>query len=162
MVSRSRRSCRVALCRRSLAGGAQMVQLSLDGKRLYVSTSLFSSWDKQFYPDMATRGAQMIQLDVDTETLSQTHLRMFTKAWLAPHPHPHDATGVNCSKKCHTGSVFFLVSTKPLVFRCLFPPRQLLPSRLLLPPSTEEGRAHIEPRFLGGFWTRTRWPSAAT
>ena len=24
-----------------------MVQLSLDGKRLYVSTSLFSSWDKQ-------------------------------------------------------------------------------------------------------------------
>ncbi|CAK9021992.1 unnamed protein product [Durusdinium trenchii] len=50
-----------------IQGGAQMVQLSLDGKRLYVSTSLFSSWDKQFYPDMATRGAQMIQLDVDTE-----------------------------------------------------------------------------------------------
>jgi len=48
-------------------GGAQMVQLSLDGKRLYVSTSLFSSWDKQFYPDMAARGAQVIQLDVDTE-----------------------------------------------------------------------------------------------
>mmetsp|Transcript_33301 Transcript_33301/g.68666 ORF Transcript_33301/g.68666 Transcript_33301/m.68666 type:complete len:85 (-) Transcript_33301:53-307(-) len=44
-----------------------MVQLSLDGKRLYVSTSLFSSWDKQFYPDMAGRGAQLIQLDVDTE-----------------------------------------------------------------------------------------------
>lgn len=50
-----------------IQGGAQMVQLSLDGKRLYVSTSLFSSWDKQFYPDMGKYGAQLIQLDVDTE-----------------------------------------------------------------------------------------------
>ncbi len=33
-------------------GGPQMLQLSLDGKRLYVSTSLYSPWDKQFYPDM--------------------------------------------------------------------------------------------------------------
>lgn len=29
-----------------LEGGPQMMQLSLDGKRLYVSTSLFSPWDK--------------------------------------------------------------------------------------------------------------------
>ena len=29
-----------------------MIQLSLDGKRLYVTTSLFSPWDKQFFPDM--------------------------------------------------------------------------------------------------------------
>ena len=34
-------------------GGAQMIQLSLDGKRLYVTTSLYSSWDKQFYPNLA-------------------------------------------------------------------------------------------------------------
>ena len=33
-------------------GGPQMIQLSLDGKRLYVTTSLFSTWDKQFYPDL--------------------------------------------------------------------------------------------------------------
>ena len=33
-------------------GAPQMLQLSLDGKRLYVTTSLFSPWDKQFYPDM--------------------------------------------------------------------------------------------------------------
>lgn len=32
---------------RRLEGGPQMLQLSLDGKRLYVSTSLFSPWDKQ-------------------------------------------------------------------------------------------------------------------
>lgn len=28
-----------------------MLQLSLDGKRLYVTTSLFTPWDKQFYPE---------------------------------------------------------------------------------------------------------------
>ena len=33
-------------------GSPQMIQLSLDGKRLYVTTSLFSPWDKQFYPNM--------------------------------------------------------------------------------------------------------------
>ena len=33
-------------------GGPQMLQLSLDGKRLFVTTSLFSSWDQQFYPDL--------------------------------------------------------------------------------------------------------------
>ena len=35
-----------------VSGGAQMLQLSLDGKRLYVTTSLYSVWDKQFYPDL--------------------------------------------------------------------------------------------------------------
>ena len=33
-------------------GGPQMLQLSLDGKRLYATTSLFTSWDKQFYPEL--------------------------------------------------------------------------------------------------------------
>ena len=33
-------------------GGPQMLQLSLDGRRLYVTNSLFSSWDQQFYPAM--------------------------------------------------------------------------------------------------------------
>lgn len=30
-----------------LLGGPQMLQLSLDGKRLYVTNSLFGPWDKQ-------------------------------------------------------------------------------------------------------------------
>jgi selenium-binding protein 1 len=33
-----------------LNGGPQMIQNSLDGQRLYVTNSLFSSWDNQFYP----------------------------------------------------------------------------------------------------------------
>jgi len=34
-----------------LNGGPQMVELSRDGKRVYVTNSLYSPWDAQFYPD---------------------------------------------------------------------------------------------------------------
>ena len=37
---------------RELGGGPQMLQLSLDGHRLYVSNSLYSTWDDQFYPGL--------------------------------------------------------------------------------------------------------------
>jgi len=36
---------------RRLYGSPQMLQLSLDGKRLYITTSLFTPWDKQFDPE---------------------------------------------------------------------------------------------------------------
>jgi selenium-binding protein 1 len=50
-----------------LLGGPQMLQLSLDGKRLYVTNSLYSSWDNQFYPDIGEKGSYLLQLDCDTE-----------------------------------------------------------------------------------------------
>jgi selenium-binding protein 1 len=37
---------------RDLNGGPQMLQLSLDGRRLYVTNSLYSTWDNQFYPGL--------------------------------------------------------------------------------------------------------------
>lgn len=37
---------------RGLNGGPNMLQLSFDGRRLYVSNSLYSTWDNQFYPEM--------------------------------------------------------------------------------------------------------------
>ncbi|EPS74021.1 hypothetical protein M569_00721, partial [Genlisea aurea] len=49
-----------------LRGGPQMIQLSLDGKRLYVTNSLFSTWDRQFYPQLPEKGGHMLQIDVDT------------------------------------------------------------------------------------------------
>jgi len=52
---------------KKIAGAPQMIQLSLDGKRLYATTSLFSTWDNQFYPDMTKQGSCMIQIDCDTE-----------------------------------------------------------------------------------------------
>jgi selenium-binding protein 1 len=51
---------------RDFVGGPQMLQLSLDGKRLYVTNSLYSSWDNQFYPDIA-KGSSLLQIDCDTE-----------------------------------------------------------------------------------------------
>ena len=44
-----------------------MLQLSLDGKRLYVTNSLYSHWDDQFYPDMAKNGSYMLQIDCNTD-----------------------------------------------------------------------------------------------
>ena len=52
---------------KKLGGGPQMLQLSLDGKRLYVTNSLYSPWDNQFYPKMAEQGSYLLQLDCDTE-----------------------------------------------------------------------------------------------
>ena len=50
-----------------LAGGPQMLQLSLDGQRLYVTNSLFSTWDNQFYPDLSKTGSYLLQINCDTE-----------------------------------------------------------------------------------------------
>src|ERR1700756_5187272 len=46
-----------------LNGGPQMVEVSRDGRRVYLTNSLYRSWDEQFYPD-GVRG-WMAKLDVD-------------------------------------------------------------------------------------------------
>jgi selenium-binding protein 1 len=45
----------------ALAGGPQMVEVSRDGTRVYVTNSLYGAWDDQFYPDGV--GAWMARLD---------------------------------------------------------------------------------------------------
>ena len=50
-----------------LEGGPQMLQLSLDGTRLYCTNSLYSAFDKQFYPDLVKNGGQMFRIDVDLQ-----------------------------------------------------------------------------------------------
>ena len=52
---------------RKITGGPQMIQLSLDGRRLYVTTSLFSTWDNQFYPEIRENGGCMVMVDCDAE-----------------------------------------------------------------------------------------------
>jgi methanethiol oxidase len=46
-----------------LGGGPQMVEISRDGRRVYVTNSLYASWDDVFYPDGV--GAWMAKLDAD-------------------------------------------------------------------------------------------------
>jgi selenium-binding protein 1 len=45
-----------------LNGGPQMVEISRDGRRVYITNSLYRTWDEQFYPD-GIRG-WMAKLDV--------------------------------------------------------------------------------------------------
>ena len=46
-----------------LAGGPQMVEVSRDGRRVYLTNSLYGAWDDQFYPDGV--GAWMAKIDAD-------------------------------------------------------------------------------------------------
>ena len=46
-------------------GGPQMVEISRDGKRVYWTNSLYSTWDNQFYPDGVP--AAMVKADVGDE-----------------------------------------------------------------------------------------------
>jgi methanethiol oxidase len=46
-----------------LAGGPQMVEISRDGKRVYVTNSLYAVWDDIFYPDGV--GAWVAKLDAN-------------------------------------------------------------------------------------------------
>ena len=56
-----------------LEGGPQMMQLSLDGRRLYVTNSLLTSWDDGLYPAVSRRsGSWMIVINVDTDK-ARTH-----------------------------------------------------------------------------------------
>jgi selenium-binding protein 1 len=47
-----------------LEGGPQMVEVSRDGRRIYFTNSLYSSWDDQFYPNL--RG-WMVKVDARPE-----------------------------------------------------------------------------------------------
>jgi selenium-binding protein 1 len=49
--------------RQPLTGGPQMIEVSRDGRRVYVTNSLYTPWDRQFYPE-GIRG-WMAKLDVD-------------------------------------------------------------------------------------------------
>lgn len=57
-------------------GGPQMLQVSLDGKRLYVTTSLYRNWDKIFYPESLEKGSFLLQIDVDNDLSNVTKNRL--------------------------------------------------------------------------------------
>jgi selenium-binding protein 1 len=49
----------------SLNGGPQMVEVSRDGRRVYLTNSLYRAWDEQFYPDGLR--SWMVKLDAKPE-----------------------------------------------------------------------------------------------
>ena len=56
--------------------GPQMVEISRDGKRVYWTNSLYSTWDNQFYP--GERGAAMVKADVG----AKGGLKLDRKFWV--------------------------------------------------------------------------------
>ncbi|MEW9555184.1 selenium-binding protein SBP56-related protein [Nonomuraea sp. NPDC050783] len=55
-----------------LSGGPQMVEVSRDGRRVYLTNSLYGSWDDQFYPDGV--GAWMAKIDAGSFTFDERFL----------------------------------------------------------------------------------------
>ena len=50
-AARRHRRTRSASVRGALNGGPQMVEVSRDGRRVYLTNSLYAAWDAQFYPE---------------------------------------------------------------------------------------------------------------
>jgi selenium-binding protein 1 len=61
----ARRQPHPAAPNRPLGGGPQMVELSRDGRRVYLTNSIYASWDDTFYPDGV--GAWVAKLDADLD-----------------------------------------------------------------------------------------------
>jgi methanethiol oxidase len=72
-----------------LNGGPQMVNASLDGNRVYVTNSLFSTWDNQFYPDIRGWLVKLEKQDDGTFALDPDFFVDFTKLDTGP-ARPHE------------------------------------------------------------------------
>jgi methanethiol oxidase len=64
-----RRAAHPAAPSERLSGGPQMVEVSRDGRRVYMTNSLYGSWDDQFYPDGV--GAWMAKVDAGSFSLDE-------------------------------------------------------------------------------------------
>jgi selenium-binding protein 1 len=60
-----RRAAHPAKANKRLNGGPQMVELSRDGRRVYLTNGLYSPWDEQFYP--AGLESWMVKFDTKPE-----------------------------------------------------------------------------------------------
>jgi selenium-binding protein 1 len=72
----------------ALAGGPQMVEISRDGRRVYLTNSLYGAWDDQFYP--AGVGSWMVKIDADPQAGGMTlDERFFPRGeqWRGLRPH---------------------------------------------------------------------------
>lgn len=63
--------------------------MSRDGRRVYVSNSLYGAWDDQFYPDGV--GAWLAKLDVGADGGLTPDERFF--------PHGDDFRGCGCTRR---------------------------------------------------------------
>ncbi len=70
---------------RALNGGPQMVEISRDGRRVYLSNSLYSPWDAQFYPDGIRGWIAKLDVKVDGGMAFDARFLLETEGGLRPH-----------------------------------------------------------------------------
>jgi selenium-binding protein 1 len=81
-----------------LNGGPQMLQVSLDGNRVYASNSLYSTWDNQFYPDLKGWLVKLDRQDDGSFALDPDFYVDFTKLPGGPaRPHEIHIPGGDCT-----------------------------------------------------------------
>ncbi len=77
-----------------LNGGPQMVELSRDGRRVYLTNSLYAAWDEQFFPD----GVRGWMTKIDTNPNGGMSLdKNFFVPFEGERPHQVRLEGGDCS-----------------------------------------------------------------
>jgi selenium-binding protein 1 len=85
----------------SLNGGPQMVEISRDGRRVYVTNSLYSAWDDQFYPD-GIRG-WMAKLDAGENGIRLDRDFLLEFDGLRPHQVHLEGGDASSDSYCYSG-----------------------------------------------------------
>ena len=80
-----------------LNGGPQMLQNSLDGNRVYVTNSLFSTWDNQFYPGIKGWLAKLDRQPDGTYALDPDFYVDFHEQADGARPHEIHLPGGDCT-----------------------------------------------------------------
>ena len=80
---------------RPLNGGPQMVEVSRDGRRVYLTNALYSPWDAQFYP--AGIEGWMAKLDVGADGGVAADPRLFVRFPDGLRPHQVRLAGGDAS-----------------------------------------------------------------
>ena len=81
-----------------LNGAPQMLQVSLDGERVYLTNSLYSTWDNQFYPGLRGWMAKLDRQADGTYALDEDFFVDFTQLDTGPaRPHEVHLPGGDCT-----------------------------------------------------------------
>ena len=87
---------------RPLNGGPQMVEISRDGRRVYVTNSLYRTWDEQFYPD-GIKG-WLAKIDVDDRGGMSLDDRCFVRLdGMRPHQVRLEGGDASSDSYCYSG-----------------------------------------------------------
>jgi selenium-binding protein 1 len=97
-----RKASHPAAPKRPLNGGPQMVEVSRDGRRVYLTNSLYRTWDEQFYPD-GIRG-WMAKIDVSDEGVMTLDERCFLESdGMRPHQVRLEGGDASSDSYCYSG-----------------------------------------------------------